>query len=357
VTPPSVTSTPTISGTAQQGQTLTSSTGSWSGTTPLSYAYQWQRCDSGGANCVPVTGANSTNFLLGSADVGSSLRISVTATNSGGSATASSPATAAVTASPSAGSPSVPPYFVGSFEAGTLSQWSIIDSDAVKGYTPDVNLVGSPVNTGSGAVGLTATSTSNGAADPAQAPSSDYTSIWLPKAMNWGAYNGTPQETWYHTRVYFPTDYRPTTGEWNFFQVWHIDDTTGQNSGGAAKSAGFAVDTWAPGGTKIKLRWGAGPTTAPVLQDWYDPNPLQLGHWYDEKVRVIWSCNPSQGHVQWWQDGVLLKDVNEQTLYSRTNGTCGYVGFGLYNYRLHASWPSTIYFDDVVIGPTLSSVQ
>jgi concanavalin A-like lectin/glucanase superfamily protein len=44
-TAPSNTSLPKISGTAQQGQSLTAAPGSWSGTTPISYAYQWARCD------------------------------------------------------------------------------------------------------------------------------------------------------------------------------------------------------------------------------------------------------------------------------------------------------------------------
>src|SRR5205823_4794785 len=97
-TPPSVTSLPTISGTAQQGKTLSTSNGSWSGTTPLNYAYQWQRCNSSGGSCTPVAGATGSTDLLGSADLGSTMRVSVTASNSAGSATASSAATAVVTA-------------------------------------------------------------------------------------------------------------------------------------------------------------------------------------------------------------------------------------------------------------------
>jgi Polysaccharide lyase len=95
-TSPSNTSPPTISGTAQQGQTLNASTGSWSGTTPISYAYQWQRCDSAGASCAPVAGATGTTYLLVSADVASTMRVSVAASNSAGSATASSAPTAVV---------------------------------------------------------------------------------------------------------------------------------------------------------------------------------------------------------------------------------------------------------------------
>ena len=43
-----------ISGTARQGQTLSSSTGTWTGTAPISYATQWWRCDSAGKNCANV---------------------------------------------------------------------------------------------------------------------------------------------------------------------------------------------------------------------------------------------------------------------------------------------------------------
>jgi hypothetical protein len=96
-TAPAVSSPPAITGTAQQGQTLTASTGTWSGTTPLAYAYQWQRCDSSGASCAPISGASNASYLLASADVASTIRVSVTASNSAGSATASSVPTSVVT--------------------------------------------------------------------------------------------------------------------------------------------------------------------------------------------------------------------------------------------------------------------
>src|SRR4051794_11797008 len=47
VVPPSNTATPTISGTPQDLQTLTAAPGTWAGTTPITYAYQWQQCSSG----------------------------------------------------------------------------------------------------------------------------------------------------------------------------------------------------------------------------------------------------------------------------------------------------------------------
>jgi hypothetical protein len=94
---PSPLAVPTISGTAQSGQTLTASTGSWSGS-PTSYGYQWQRCDSAGANCADVPGATASTYALAAADVGCTVRVAVVATNAGGSASATSAPTAVVAA-------------------------------------------------------------------------------------------------------------------------------------------------------------------------------------------------------------------------------------------------------------------
>ena len=94
LTPPSNTSPPTISGTAKQGETLTASSGSWSGTTPISYSYLWKRCDTSGGNCNNRT--TGQTYSLKSGDVGHRMRVSVTATNSDGSSSALSSPTAVV---------------------------------------------------------------------------------------------------------------------------------------------------------------------------------------------------------------------------------------------------------------------
>ncbi|MBI5543314.1 MAG: hypothetical protein HY901_05460, partial [Deltaproteobacteria bacterium] len=91
---------PTISGSAVDGQTLTAVSGSWSGTAPLSYAYQWLRCDSSGAGCSNIAGATGTSYLLSYADIGSTLRVVITASNTGGSTPATSAKTAVIAARP-----------------------------------------------------------------------------------------------------------------------------------------------------------------------------------------------------------------------------------------------------------------
>jgi hypothetical protein len=98
-TPPANTALPAISGSAVVGQTLTASTGTWSGA-PTSYAYQWRRCDSAGASCANLSGATAASYAVASGDVGFTLRVAVTATNAGGSTTAASNQTALVAAAP-----------------------------------------------------------------------------------------------------------------------------------------------------------------------------------------------------------------------------------------------------------------
>jgi hypothetical protein len=86
---------PTVSGTAQVGDELTASPGTWTGGV-RSFAYQWQRCDVGGSSCDDVSGASGKTYGVRSADAGKVLRVSVTATNSSGSTSASSATTGTV---------------------------------------------------------------------------------------------------------------------------------------------------------------------------------------------------------------------------------------------------------------------
>jgi hypothetical protein len=88
---------PSIGGIADRGQTLTAGPGSWAGSMPMTFTYQWRRCDDDGANCADVAGATGQTHALGSADVGKRIRVRVTATNGDGTSNALSGATAKVT--------------------------------------------------------------------------------------------------------------------------------------------------------------------------------------------------------------------------------------------------------------------
>lgn len=75
---------PVISGSPVVGQTITASTGSWSGYPYPTFAYQWKR---GG---VAIVGATNSSYQVVLADVGQSITVTVTATNASGSASATS---------------------------------------------------------------------------------------------------------------------------------------------------------------------------------------------------------------------------------------------------------------------------
>ena len=96
--PPSNSTSPSVTGTEQVGQTLQASTGSWGGTPPLTFAFAWSRCDPAGANCQPIGGATSSSYTLVGADLGATLRVTVTATNGQGSDDATSDATGVIAA-------------------------------------------------------------------------------------------------------------------------------------------------------------------------------------------------------------------------------------------------------------------
>jgi hypothetical protein len=104
---------PDIDGRAEQGRTLTTNRGRWTGTDPISYEFRWVRCGAGGgrpdgSDCGLIIGATRARYQLQAADVGSRIRVRVTARNAEGQETVASNPTEIVVGPPvNTGAPTV----------------------------------------------------------------------------------------------------------------------------------------------------------------------------------------------------------------------------------------------------------
>lgn len=84
---PLIITSPSVSGSATQGSTLTTTNGTWTSTDayiPISYSYQWTRAG------VDISGATSSTYATVVADVGNAVACKVTATNNRGATTITS---------------------------------------------------------------------------------------------------------------------------------------------------------------------------------------------------------------------------------------------------------------------------
>jgi hypothetical protein len=117
--PPVVITPPTISGDTTDGQTLSTTTGAWTGA-PTTFGYQWRDCNESGTGCVDVVGATHASYVLSDGDASHTLSVIVTATNGSGSSETATPTTALV-------SPALPD--VGIAAGADLQNWGATDLD------------------------------------------------------------------------------------------------------------------------------------------------------------------------------------------------------------------------------------
>jgi streptogramin lyase len=86
---------PELTGAPAVGVRMSVSNGMWSSST-ISYSYQWEDCNSAGAECSPILGASNQNYTPTATDAGHTLIATVTATNGNGSSSHASAASSAV---------------------------------------------------------------------------------------------------------------------------------------------------------------------------------------------------------------------------------------------------------------------
>jgi len=161
--PPVNTTPPAISGTAQQGASVITTLGTWSGAITTE-TFQWQRSADNGTTWTNIAGATGMSYTPVSADIGDTLRANVTVGNQAGSATASTTALGPVTSGAPANT--VPPAIAGQPKQGqVLTVSSTWNPSATLTYQWQRSTNGTTWSAISGATGIsyTAQTTDEGA--------------------------------------------------------------------------------------------------------------------------------------------------------------------------------------------------
>ena len=85
---PRNTQPPTVSGTPAFGSILRASPGAWNGVQPITFTFQWLRCDPNGNSCLTLAGFNDDSYTPRDGDIGKTVRVRVGASNARGSSNA-----------------------------------------------------------------------------------------------------------------------------------------------------------------------------------------------------------------------------------------------------------------------------
>ena len=274
--------------------------------------------------------------------------------------------------------PSTPPSWVADYETGSTSQWDGKDGNRTLASTY-FKTVTSPTLQGNYAFGAYL--------DP-QASSGDVGQrsllyLYPNDTASQGktqAYEGA--DRWYHTYLYFPSDFEPAPNtSWNWVVEWH-----NWPDGPCCANVAVSVDT-SGGGERLSLRsMGGGNSTYPIDSgsqtaygnpaahvDWFVGDwSLERGHWYDLLTHVKWSSDPSEGLLEWWVDGRQIVSRQTSTLFwyadnnKNLSGTTPGSGQAYYMEGYYRpmnlpdgtvnSTPATVYHDAAKIGSSRDSV-
>ena len=134
---------PAIAGSAVQAQVLSASTGGWQNS-PAAFTYQWLQCDATGNGCASIAGATASSYAPVAADAGHALRVSVTASNAGGSSSATSAQTQAVIGL-QLHAALAPPILASSSDLSPVSGRVLIKLPGRSTFTPLLNAINVPL--------------------------------------------------------------------------------------------------------------------------------------------------------------------------------------------------------------------
>jgi Polysaccharide lyase len=198
------------------------------------------------------------------------------------------------------------------------------------------------------------------------------------------AYEKAGAETWYRLRMLLPSGTNASyPGKfnavqtccegWNTFWSWHEYQV-----GGMSPAIGRSTWCGVPAGC-LQVKWVGGRGTAYYVDD-KDASgkgiPLKFDHWYTILVHVKWSHLASDGYAEVWIDGRQMfgpgiGGVPQRfaTLWAHTDGRPAAVHMTVGHYRRgsssyngsttggHSNYgDDTTYVDDLLIGPTRTSV-
>ncbi len=140
-----------ITGTARVGSQLTAVPGAITGSN-ITTSYQWQRADTSGGSYSDIASATNSTYTPVSGDAGKFIKVLITVTNTGGSASATSSATAQVTSGVTLATPNAPTVSATSDTVKSISvSWTAISnasSYALKLYSAVGTLIATTGLTG-----------------------------------------------------------------------------------------------------------------------------------------------------------------------------------------------------------------